>query len=310
MNKSTFNLFKDLFSNSLAADLAEFMSGIISSLNTLVTGQVGVWINIFIVIAASLLIIYFFMNLASDVSREMLSLEKLILYFIRLFLGFVILLYLKDIILSIMNLCYAVYNYVAGQLKYTDMTGVTFFGVNLSQIDTLEYTGEIKTSMDAAFPFGLSKIFEMMSTMVMSLILMLATKVIQIAAYFTCISSSIIMVVRIIFAPLAVVQCFDPLQHNKGIDYLKKILATGLSFSIIVGVLYAASSFQSTFMLQIITDLKGSSGSGTINIDGDTIRLIMDSSGSVLAKLIVCQFAGIGGLLSANKIANDVVGTH
>ena len=117
MNETIFNVFKDLLGNNLAREITDFMSGMIEALNNLINGQIGVWMSIFSVIAGSLLIIYFFMNMLSDVSREMFTLEKLILYFIRLFLAFMILIYLKDIILSLMNLCYAIYKYVASTLS-------------------------------------------------------------------------------------------------------------------------------------------------------------------------------------------------
>lgn len=120
------------------------------------------------------------------------------------------------------------------------------------------------------------------------------------------------MVVRIIFAPLAVVQCFDPIQHNKGIDYIKKIIAGAMSFAIVVVILYAASQFQNSFMVQIVRDMRTTldAGNGVLNIDGDAIQKILSTGTAVFAKLLVCQFAAIGALISANKIGNDIVGTH
>lgn len=156
MNETIFNVFKNLFGNNLAQEITEFMSGMIDALNNLINGQIGVWMSIFSVIAGSLLIIYFFMNMLSDVSREMFTLEKLILYFIRLFLAFMILIYLKDIILSLMNLCYMIYKYVASTLSNTTTDGITFFGVSMDKVNTIEYTNEIKTNMDAAIPFSLA----------------------------------------------------------------------------------------------------------------------------------------------------------
>lgn len=312
MNETIFNVFKNLFGNNLAQEITEFMSGMIDALNNLINGQIGVWMSIFSVIAGSLLIIYFFMNMLSDVSREMFTLEKLILYFIRLFLAFMILIYLKDIILSLMNLCYMIYKYVASTLSNTTTDGITFFGVSMDKVNTIEYTNEIKTNMDAAIPFSLAKIMDNLSIIIISLITNLLQLLLKTVAYFFCIGNCINLVVRIIFAPLAVVQCFDPIQHNKGIDYIKKIIAGAMSFAIVVVILYAASQFQNSFMVQIVRDMRTTldAGNGVLNIDGDAIQKILSTGTAVFAKLLVCQFAAIGALISANKIGNDIVGTH
>ena len=211
-----------------------------------------------------------------------------------------------------MNLCYMIYKYVASTLSNTTTDGITFFGVSMDKVNTIEYTNEIKTNMDAAIPFSLAKIMDNLSIIIISLITNLLQLLLKTVAYFFCIGNCINLVVRIIFAPLAVVQCFDPIQHNKGIDYIKKIIAGAMSFAIVVVILYAASQFQNSFMVQIVRDMRTTldAGNGVLNIDGDAIQKILSTGTAVFAKLLVCQFAAIGALISANKIGNDIVGTH
>ena len=300
MQEMIFNFFKDLLSNSLATDIANFMGKVLDSLKDILNANISSWLAIFSVIAASLLIIYFFMNVASDVSREMLSLDKLILYFIRMFLAFMILIYLKDILIQLTNLCYNIYKYVGSKLSATGNMGVTFFGKPVSNIGSVTYQAH-KAEMDTAFDFALSKIAGYLHIMLLSFICWLISFVLRIVAYFICISNALALIARIIFAPLAVVQCFDPLQHNKGIDYIKKMVSTLLSFAIIVGILYAASLFQGNLFASLV---------GTQDVNAQTMHDMISKGGSTFAIILVCQFAGIGGLLGANKIANDVVGTH
>ena len=110
------------------------------------------------------------------------------------------------------------------------------------------------------------------------------------------------IIVRVIFAPIGIVQLFDEGQRSAGIRYLKKFLAEALTFAVIVGVLFASAKLQNSIVLSISGDTMRNG-----ILSGDNLKDVLDGP-KLLIWINAINLASAGAIMRSGQLANDIIG--
>lgn len=303
MDGFIYNALESIFGGGLTGAVSDWMEKLLVALDKLMTnGMMDTAMNLFAVLACSLLTIYFYQDLLSQVSRDMLSLEKLIMAFVKIILAFALLLCLKDIIVLVVQLGRALFGWMkddsvknvfsataTGDLKFQfGSGGAKDYFPEYSEVQEAfkdEYGGVIKAAQNIGLALNL-------------LIPSILMWVIKLVGYFVCTSNAVSVLVKSIFAPLAVVQCFEDGSRSAGIRYLKGIVADSITMAVMIVVLYACSSLTSSLLAESYSKI------GTLTFDN--IQEVINWGNMLI--LIVPSLASIGAMIGANKIAKEIVG--
>ena len=100
-----------VFGGGTISDVTEGMNTVLNALSeALSQNSVHAILNIFLGVAASLMTVFLFMDIVSNVQKDMITLERLILIFIKYFTAMVVLIYLEDIVIYLFKFGTGVYN--------------------------------------------------------------------------------------------------------------------------------------------------------------------------------------------------------
>ena len=124
----------------------------------------------------------------------------------------------------------------------------------------------------------------------------------RLAIFFTIVSNAVMIIVRVIFAPIGIVQLFDEGQRSAGIRYLKKFLAEALTFAVIVGVLFASAKLQNSIVLSISGDTMRNG-----ILSGDNLKDVVDGT-KLMIWLTAINLASAGAIMRSGQLANDIIG--
>ena len=117
MQEFVYNQFVTIFGSGLIEKTSDFINIVVGALNTLFplngNGIMNTACTLFSGLAGSLLIIYYFLDMYSLAAKDLVSLEKLTISFIKLILCFMLVLYAKEITVNLFNLCGNMYHMVA-----------------------------------------------------------------------------------------------------------------------------------------------------------------------------------------------------
>lgn len=300
MGKIIYDALKVLFDGSLITDVQEWMDIIINGLISIFNNvNVSEYFTIFSAAAASLMIIFFFIDLMDSASKDMITLERLVTSFVKLLLGFLIMMYLPEILNGLFGLVGNVYEEL-GKASVTKIDyGITFWGSET--FPSYEKVGKIDIFDSEGNMFDI--IMGNFSALLTNMIVFLVGNVGRVAAYLITVTNALSMVTRGIFAPLAVAQCFEDGQRSNAIRYLKKFAADGLTFAIIVGILYAGSLLLGNITTSVLTS------NGITNIDGANALVVL-SNWKIVAAVLVVNLSVVGAAMKANGVAQDVIGAH
>lgn len=305
MDKFIFNSLSLIFGTSLQKEISDFIQTIMTALETIFkTQRINSMLDLFIGVSVSFMLIYFFIDLASKASADLLTFEKLVLSMIKIVTVMAILLMLTDLIYYLFQIIKGIYDKAdAFQFNFglsgTKKLKFEFAGHVYNKWPT-KYKGAVKTDFQNAYGSKIKTIFLHMDVLLGCLLPFFVLWIARMAAYFIALSNAIVLIIRTIFMPIAVVQCFDEGQRSAGIQYLKKFLAIGVSFAVII-LSVSASEILNTYML-----------SSTLTTRRITIDTLSTFIGSPKGALVACsiQLAAVGAMLMGSKIANDVIGTH
>lgn len=286
-------------------DISDFLGEVITATQDLFSDNVSVLVTTFSVIAGSLMIIFLYIDLTSNATKELLTLERLILTFIKYFIAMVILIYLPEILNSLFELAKGIYDVACENFTYDNLDyGIRFFpndgNSNPSVFPDFE---TIKDALsDAGYSNKVTAVIKHISEFIPLLLVNLVFFVAKAAAYLITVSNAIMVLVRAVFAPIGIVQLFDEGQRSNGIRYLKKFASDALTFAAIVGILYAASLLQGQLIASVVSENLG----GVLSVDNisDVLNL------STLVPIVIIQLSAAGAILKAAQLSNDIVGTH
>lgn len=355
MQEFVYDEFTSIFGSGLIERTASFMDKVVSALNSLFplsgTGVMNTACAMLSAIAGSLIIIFYFMDMYSQVSRDLLSLDILVKSFIKLLLCFMLVLYCKEITVNLFNVCGNVYgmvkeNTIAGtndatkgvpikfwgmttlpdydkelkrpiKVKYTETTtdySDLNYGAGEVQQKTETKTAEAKTMRDVfenrsygLFGANVKGSLKAVSKAMILFIPWLVSYISALLAYLVCISNAIFLIAYAFYMPIALAQCFDDGQRSTGIIYLKKFIAQGLTFAVIIIILWAVQKLQGALLPQLINF--GQGAGKTVNINNDNFFKVIKNVPALLS-IVVTQFAAVGAMLKASQIARDMIGAR
>lgn len=248
-------------------------------------------------IAISLLIIFFFMNVYSQISKDMFTMEKLIIFFIQFLFAFAVVLCLKDILGIFFDIGYNFFH--AMNTKFSsveDVYNVTFWGCSTVEEAMSGTNPPIVTGSDG-YSSGWRGLLQGFQPMFITFIVGLFCFIARIAVMFAVFSVGIMILVRTILSPIAVVQLYSggDVMHSNGMMYLKRLVGDLLTFGVIVLILYCCNLIAVSW----IPDLPP-------NITKDTIKDVLTVTN--LVPLIVPKLAAIGAVTGASRFARELVG--
>ena len=124
--------------------VTKFVSGILSAAQTIMNnGNVITAMNVFLAFGASLLAVWFLISISQQASKDMLTLEKLITTFIKLFLAFCIMLYIPEISNGLFSLGIGLNNAAVDlDLTQSASNSITYFGYAPGQLPDWDDEGE------------------------------------------------------------------------------------------------------------------------------------------------------------------------
>ena len=303
MSKLIFNALSAIFDGSMATKVFAFIESVMMALTAVFTsGEVMRGFTVLQAVAGSLLIIFFFVELTDNASKDMITLERLVLAFIKLILGMCLLMFLKEIIAGLFAFVYGIYHKIANAGVDDVSFGITFWGQSTFP-ESFDVLSEADQNFEGLDKNPLKAIMGSIGLLVNSLVLWRASWIALGVSYFVAISNAISLIARATFSPIAVAQCFNDGQKSNAIRYLKKFAADGLTMAVIVGILYAASTLQGHLVSTIMA------GESITSIDSSTAIKVMENL-KVMLSIFAINFGAIGAILKAPSLAQDIVGAH
>lgn len=295
-----FNAAGLLYGGTSITEIQGFISQILDALTTVFTdASIKQIIDIFLGIGVSLLTVFLYVDILDKATKDMITLERLILIFVKYFLAIMILINLPDLIVTLFNLAKGLYDMLSGSASFESLKIQYYPDQNTSNPYVYpEWSEDLqKAFKEAGIKNGISALWKNFLALITTILVILVMWVGKIAGYFVVAGNALSLIARVLFAPLGVVQCFDEGLRSSGIRYLKKIVADALTFAVILGIMYAMSRIQVAIL----------GGTGKIErITPDNVLSLLSIKYCIGA--IVLQLSAVGAMMKASQIANDVVG--
>ena len=294
-----FNAAGLLYGGTSITEIQGFISQILDTLTTVFTdASIKQIIDIFLGIGVSLLTVFLYVDILDKSTKDMITLEKLIMIFIKYFLAIMILINLPDLIVTLFNLAKGLYDMLGEKDPFNSLNIEYYPGHNPNTAVYPEWSEDLqKAFKEAGIKNGISALWKNFLALITTILVILVMWVGKIAGYFIVAGNALSLIARVLFAPLGVVQCFDEGLRSSGIRYLKKIVADALTFAVILGIMYAMSRMQVAIL----------GGTGKIErITPDNVLSLLSIKYCIGA--IVLQLSAVGAMMKASQIANDVVG--
>ena len=294
-----FNAAGLLYGGTSITEIQGFISQILDALTTVFTdASIKQIIDIFLGIGVSLLTVFLYVDILDKATKDMITLEKLIMIFIKYFLAIMILINLPDLIVTLFNLAKGLYDMLGEKASFNSLNIEYYPGHNPNTAVYPEWSEDLqKAFKEAGIKNGISALWKNFLALITTILVILVMWVGKIAGYFIVAGNALSLIARVLFAPLGVVQCFDEGLRSSGIRYLKKIVADALTFAVILCIMYAMSRIQVAIL----------GGTGKIErITPDNVLSLLSIKYCIGA--IVLQLSAVGAMMKASQIANDVVG--
>lgn len=314
MAEFIYNAVDFMLGSGLTDDMSRWMSDLFQTIMTLIGNGslIDVALNIFVAIACSMLILYFFMDLLDQAKRDMFSFEKLIVSFIKFLAAFTVLLCLSDILENVVRI--GNYLYKAMLESGNDSLQAAITTANGEMIELFpdipasdsgrsgysvmpEWTEAVQEAFEDEFSFGIGKVINNFGLIITSAVINLIAIVARIAGYFICASNAVMIIARISFSPIAVVQLFEDGTKSSGMRYLKGLVADCITMAVIIIILYAATAITNS----IVVDY-----SGFTEVTVENLRSVFTFRNT--AVMLVPQLVAVGAMATGSKVAHDIMG--
>lgn len=292
-SRQIFEALVVLFGNGLLNDIAEFLNTInTATVNALNTGVISDAIGIFKGLAASLVILFFLIELLNEAQKDFVTFERLTVMLVRLLAVTVLIMNLEMIVSGLEELSVLIFNAVK-DLARNSSNSFEIFGENAA---TGYRYSEVEKDMKDAL--GKAGIKQALMVVLQLLIPWLISRLCYVVAYVIAVGRSIELIVRAIFSPIGVANLFEDGTRSSGFRYLKKFAACALQLGAIAVILYAANA--------LCNSLISSLSEGYMTITKDNLLDVLGST--ALWSMSAIQLAVIGITLKAQSICNDILG--
>lgn len=237
-------------------------------------------------IACSLMVLYFFMHLADQVNRDLFTMDKMIVMFIKLVLSFAVLANLPILVNNLIQVGMLMFNLLE-----------TRFTVDPDTLIDIQVTAD---SINQEYNSGINWILGFITHIPMWLLCTIANilyMIVMVIGYFISTSTILMGLARAVFCPIAVVELFEDGSRSSGIRYLKGLVADFMSLAVMYIIIVMASQVSAG----LITE--------TLGITAITVDNVEDVfSWTNLVPLFLPIVAMVGGMAGGSKIAHDALG--
>lgn len=331
MEKLIYNTLVLVYGGGMADGVAKFARKMWEALNELMEGNIGNAYSIFSAVAAALLVLYFYMDLASQASRDLLTLEKLVGIFIKFIIAFVILINVQTIMVQVTKFGYGIFDMVDNaSMSLTTTKGdegvvsgnkemISFdeYAAAKSDDDGDGYIDELYNQLDSDYG-GITHFLNGLTLLLPCLLSWIVNLGCKFVCYFAIVRNAMDIVVRGFLSPLAIPQLFEEGQRSSGVRYIKIFAATCLEMAVIVVCFKAASLLATVIQVSLfgaITESGNTIGlmfyrvkdSGIIGCDVDNIGTSLDAMHIIMGLLPSVVAAGMAG--GTSKFTRDIVGS-
>lgn len=326
--------------------VSKFVSGILSAAQTIMNnGNVITAMNVFLAFGASLLAIWFLISITQQASKDMLTLEKLVTTFIKLFVAFCIMLYIPEISNGFFALGVSLNDTAVNlDMNQSANNSITYFGYAPGQLPDWDegedgekirkiFTNKGSSSSGAQSPYvpiegaieneeeeeglypgGLNNTISSALSAIGTIITLLlpagACLVATGLSFLTCITQIISFFVYVILSPIAVSQAFEEGHHNGALRYLKKMAALVLSFTVITVILWAVNMLQNGLLVNLIDSSFFVGGQANTVDKYNFFKVVSFGNFSFMLTTAVVQCSAAGAIMKAPQIANDIMNVH
>lgn len=318
--------------------LEVFMDGMLEALKTFFErGLVSNALNLFAAICSSLLIMYWLIDVIGMATRDMMSLEKMVVSFMKYIVAVVIVLNLSGIMSGLVGLADGFFEMTRDFDFGSDIVVDVYSEDEEGNAGTeptfgTEITGESdlvtwavaeqkdeeakKASSDNTYQDGhLRKNFEDEYSGIFGFFRgvgiafkMLFPALIHAAVYligcFLCISTSLQIIVRGIASPLGIVSLFDEGTRSSGVRYIKKFIALCFTFTVMILITSAVGKLGAA-----IRTFNWNYGWGNLykNISTfDELSQAITFGDAIMGCLP--SIAGIGAMIGAGRLSDEIFG--
>lgn len=304
------NVIDVLFGNELTADVSGWMMDLLEAIvNVLKTGgAIDNAFTLFSGIAISLLTLYFFMELYNNVSREMFTVDKLVVSLIKFFVAFAILLCIKEIVTGLAEIGQALYGAVAEGTIFTAGDNTSDLVKNLQEIATegSDARSTFETELESSDYAGIWAAISHFHMFVVFGVVLILGMAINLIGHLVPVGNAIMVLIYAVMSPLAVVNLFEEGSRSGGIRYLKKFAATCFTMAIIIVALQAVSAIQTQLLALACEGIVDSSGNAITELTVNNVEMVM--SVSRIAPLMIPQLACITVMSGCAKISAEILG--
>lgn len=293
-------------------------------------GGMSQFVTMFSGVAGALLVLYFFIDIIGQASRDILSIDRLVVALIKLVAALAVLVSLQSIIYYIIDFGQNMVIWMSaddgGKGVFSSFSSLTksdtkvknhgfyFFAQNQKtwpnheEFLNLNDPPRFENGKGLKYYSGVFAFFNSFSLVIKLAIPMIISLAARLAGYFLATSNMVMLIVRCVFSPLAVVQLFEDGSRSAGIRYLKGIFADALSFSVIIIILQVCTYMNNVFLSDTYKSLIDDNVKGVVGYNSDHHNVGDVFTVVNTAKLLVPQLVTVGGMGGAMKISHDIMG--
>lgn len=309
------SVIKMLFGTTISDNVGNWMSTLFDGvINILDAGVIANAMTIFSGVAMSLLTLYFFLELYNNVSREMFTIDRLIVSLTKLFVALAILICLPEFVLGIAKVGKASYD----MIDKGNIFNIVSDAGDSDASDLMQCLQNIATNKDGAMDDFTEDLinndWDGIWNFIRHIPLVLPLGIaglIGLAAIaigcLTCTGNAILILVYAVMSPIAVVNLFEEGSRSAGIRYLKKFAATCLTMALILVVLQALSALNGSIVamaLQGVTD--PSTGTVITELTAENASTVFSFSN--IAVLLVPELAAVTLMSGCGKLSAEILG--
>lgn len=305
MEKFIFDVLGQMYGDHTTEEVSKFLSTIMDGLVTIFQeDKVSAMIDVMIGASIALLICYFFMDLSSKASMDMITTDKVIVTCIKLIIGVALLMYLPSIMVYLFKFADATYETVKNanfNLNFGSggkLAKGFYFGKN----SWPEYK-DVQSEFEELFK-GFKGTIKALPYVMKLLIPYVLLFVAKLGAFFIAVSNALELVMYTVFSPIAVANCFDGGTKSEALRYLKKFLAKGITFAVIIVALKASETIGDAILFNALDDL----GIKKLECTKEGLDTAMDIG--LLVQLCIVRISAVGAMFSGNYLASSIVGSH
>lgn len=306
MAKIIYDILGQLYGDSTTKEVSAFLSTILDGLVVaLQQERIAAMVNITLGVSISLMLVYFYMDLSSKASMDMISTDTLVLESIKLVTGVGILCFLPTILTYMFQFANGLYM-VMRDADFGFAFGTPgnlgagfFFGKN-----KWPAYADVKSDFETVYKSGTLGTIQNLPTLIKLLVPYLLLYVAKLAAFLIAVGNAISLIMRTLFSPIAVVNCFEGGTKSEGIRYLKKFLATAITFAVIVAALRASEIIGDSILYNTLNDM----GIKKLECTEESLSAATDIN--LLIYLCVVKIAAVGAMFGGSQLAASIVGSH